>query len=408
MSLIYQWLRLPVMDKYFLPVRPRFQLAERMSLMSSQRGTVLIIALLVVAVITGLAIDFAGRFQLSLSRAENRFFTNQMQQSLFSIEHASMWALREDKEGDVEDGNQNYDYLEEDWAKAEQYQQLIQAEFGDVLINSVSIEDAQGRFNINQMGISAEKYDPSQSFDKNYTPQQRRFIRLLQTVPNNVVGSTEAEEIAQAVIDWIDSDNNVTGAGGAESDFYASQDQPYRAANQIFVSVSELRLVKGVTEEIYEHIAPLIVAIPDTAAGINVNTVSSDIMRSLNSKEETVPLSEEDGKTLESSRPVKVDRDSEDDGARTAVNDGTKKQEGFTKVEDFLDSNDIGTIFGSDVELHPEVGGLTTGSNYFLLSTELEINGVTRRGVSLLKRDTDQNTGKIAVRVVRRSSEDVF
>ncbi len=381
--------------------------SERVGLKSSQSGTVLIIALLVVAVITGLAIDFASRFQLSLSRAENRFFTNQMQQSLFSIEHASMWALREDKEGDVDDGNKNYDYLEEDWAKAEQYQQLIQVEFGDVLINEVSIEDAQGRFNLNQLGLSSTKYDPSLSFDKRYTPQQRRFIRLLQTVPNGVVSSTEAEEITQAVIDWIDSDNNVTGAGGAETDFYASQEQPYRAPNQIFVSTSELRLVKGITEEIYEHIAPLVIAIPDTAAGMNINTVSSEIMRTLNSKEETVPLSEQDGSTLESTRPVKVDKNSED-GERTVVNDGTKKQEGFTKIEDFLDSNEVGTIFGSDTELQPVADGLTTGSNYFLLSSELEINGVTRRGVSLLKRDTDQNTGKIAVRVVRRSSEDVF
>jgi general secretion pathway protein K len=373
--------------------------------MLAQKGTVLIIALLVVAIITGLAIDFSSRFQLSVSRGENRLFTNQIQQSLFSLESASMWALREDKEDDIENNQKNYDHLDEDWAAAEQYAALIQAEFGAVQINELSIEDVQGRFNLNQLGVRAEKFKSSEPFETRYTAQEKRFIRLLQTVPNNVVGSSEAEAVTQAVMDWIDSDNNVTGVGGAESDYYSSLDEPYRAANQPFVSVTELRLIQGITEEIYEHIEPLVIALPDQS-GININTAPAEIMRTLNSNTEVTPISEEDSKTLESSRATAPIENNNGENVQVASNE--EKKEGFSEIKDFLDSNEVGQVFSTDAKLHPEVAGLTTGSNFFLLKAEVEIDEVSRRIYSLLERDTDSKTNKTRVRVIRRGSEEVL
>ena len=78
--------------------------------------------------------------------------------------------------------------------------------------------------------------------------------------------------MTESIIDWIDEDNNVTGIGGAETAYYTSLDKPYRPANQLFASVSELRLVKGMTEELYLHLLPLVSALPETDTQINVNT----------------------------------------------------------------------------------------------------------------------------------------
>jgi len=54
------------------------------------------------------------------------------------------------------------------------------------------------------------------------------------------------EEIANAIVDWLDADDQPR-AGGAESDYYQSLQPPYRAKNGPLDSLEELLLVKGMT-----------------------------------------------------------------------------------------------------------------------------------------------------------------
>jgi len=53
-------------------------------------------------------------------------------------------------------------------------------------------------------------------------------------------------EMAAAIIDWRDANDDVT-VGGAESETYLRRDPPYRCKNTNYESVAELRLVSGVT-----------------------------------------------------------------------------------------------------------------------------------------------------------------
>lgn len=57
------------------------------------------------------------------------------------------------------------------------------------------------------------------------------------------------EEIADAIIDWIDADDEPR-ANGAESEVYGSMSPPYRCKNGPLDSVEELLLVRGVTPEL--------------------------------------------------------------------------------------------------------------------------------------------------------------
>lgn len=369
-----------------------------------QDGAVLVIALLIVTVITALAVDFSYRFQLSLGRAENRFFIGQMQQSLMSLEHAAMWALSEDKKQDKDSGNNDYDHLGEEWAEANRYKVLIEAEFVDVGINELIIEDAQSRFNINQLAARSQAYDGAKPFAERYTASEKRFIRLLQTVPNGVVSTADAENITHAVIDWLDKDNTVTGSGGAESDYYLSQDPPFRAANSLMSSITELRLIQGVTDEVYEWLVPRVIALPDTL-GININTAITEVMQSLNGKAEEEPLALVDAETLENSRPVLKGPDEEENPLNASA---PNNEDAFTTVEDFLNANAVEALFGTDDELKPSAEGLTTGSHYFILIAEVQLNDVKRKWYSLLKRDVDPQTNSIRVRVVRRDGDDIF
>lgn len=62
--------------------------------------------------------------------------------------------------------------------------------------------------------------------------------------------SAIAEELADSVLDWRDSDDT-PNPQGAESDYYLSLPRPYRAQNAPFDSPYELLLVKGITRELF-------------------------------------------------------------------------------------------------------------------------------------------------------------
>jgi general secretion pathway protein K len=373
---------------------------------STQKGTVLIITVLIVAIITGLAIDFTSRFQLSLSRAENRLALMQVNQLVFAAEHAAIFGLKEDKKNDDNDGNAAFDHLNEDWKAREfEFQGFLQILIGnEAEIISVSLEDAQGRFNLNQLGSRSTVIDFSQPFSERYRTQEKRFIRLLQTVPGDLVTSDEAESILHAVIDWIDVDNNTTGTAGAEADFYQTLEKPYSPANQNFVSVSELRQVKGITEEIYEHLRPLSSALPTTDALININTALPEIMRTMNSVTEIAPINEDSAAILSSGRPTLTS------GNRVDIDQSgqANKKVGFKTIEAFFNSEEVITVFGQDENLLPSADGLSTGTSYFFLRSDIQLGNLRRQVYSLLQRSRDTANERFQVSVIRRGSDDVF
>ncbi|MEO9600450.1 type II secretion system minor pseudopilin GspK [Parasphingorhabdus sp.] len=81
----------------------------------------------------------------------------------------------------------------------------------------------------------------------------------------------DAADIAESVADWIDSDM-VAAPRGAEDQYYLQQENPYRTANALIVDVSELRAIKGVSDDIYVRLAPWVCALPTTdLSPININ-----------------------------------------------------------------------------------------------------------------------------------------
>lgn len=100
-----------------------------------------------------------------------------------------------------------------------------------------------------------------------------RFVLLLQALDLPT-------EILPAVLDWLDADNEPRYPNGAEDEFYSLREPAYRAANRRFEEVSELRLVRGVTEEIYETLRPFVTVL-DNPTPINVNTAAPEVLMSL-------------------------------------------------------------------------------------------------------------------------------
>lgn len=123
------------------------------------------------------------------------------------------------------------------------------------------VEDLQGRFNLNDLRAKNGRTDPA---------ALTVFRRLLAALGLDT-------NLAAAVADWVDADDQVTEPGGAESGYYAALDPPYAPANAPFVSVTTLRLVRGVTPAVYARLVPYVSALPVTTP-VNINTAPAPVL----------------------------------------------------------------------------------------------------------------------------------
>lgn len=87
--------------------------------------------------------------------------------------------------------------------------------------------------------------DESGKVDINNTSE----LVLKNLLINSGVQPNDADGIVDSIMDWIDDDDLVR-LHGAESDYYMSLPNPYKAKNAPIDTLEELLLVKGVTPEI--------------------------------------------------------------------------------------------------------------------------------------------------------------
>src|SRR5690554_7555649 len=167
--------------------------------------------------------------------------------------------LINDFEDDKENG-QMIDSLDEFWALNAAILPL-----DDNGVAEVQIDDLGGRINLNDLVTVNGQVDPM---------TKDRVARLLMAL--GITGIS-----ADALVDWVDPDDQTISAYGAEDGQYLMAEPGYRAANQPFVSVSELRLIEGMTEEIYVALRPHVTALPVNGLGINVNTATAEVLMSL-------------------------------------------------------------------------------------------------------------------------------
>ncbi len=330
-----------------------------------EQGAVLIMVLLIVALVAGLGIKFAGDYQLGLARAEARWHGAQARAYLFSGEGAAIKFLATDDAA--------VDYREELWG------QPVPIELPDNMGNLlITVDDANSKFNLNRLlNVQADFATKAPSDATRYTPSQRMFIRLLQALPNPddphtpLVQSPEtAIAILEAIVDWTDPDMETSGANGAENDYYLGQPDPYQAANMPFRSVEELQMVRGVTPKIMQALRPYITVL-EPSETLNVNTMPELMFRCINLSTELTPLSESQAQALMAEKPT------------TGF---------YASLGDFDTSwNKVNGAGGAQVDKE-----LAVNTKYFWLTTIVQIGDQRRVGRSLLLR------GNPLFKVVRR------
>lgn len=258
----------------FNHVVSRVRIPENNVTRHRERGAVLILALLIVALVAGLGIKFGSDYQLGLARAEGRWNGAQARAYGYSAEGFAIVNMSKD--------STEYDSLDELWAEPIP----MEVEGGGLLI---TITDANSQFNLNNL-VSPLVAEKAPTDGTRYSDSQRIFIRLLQTFPELVPDPAKAIEIVESIVDWTDADNDPSD-NGAEESYYLSLADPYQPANVPFRSIEELRLVRGVTPELMQVLRPYITVFREKQP-MNVNTMSPIFYRCINVATDLNPLPE--------------------------------------------------------------------------------------------------------------------
>lgn len=93
------------------------------------------------------------------------------------------------------------------------------------------------------------------------------------------VTEEEALKLVDAIGDWRDTDNN-RRLRGAEAAEYTAAGLRYGPANGLFQSTEELKLVLGMTPELFVRLAPLI-TVYSAQPGINEQVATREVLRAL-------------------------------------------------------------------------------------------------------------------------------
>lgn len=231
-------------------------------LVRGERGVALIMVLLALALVVMLAAGMTRQLNIRVFKAGHYLAQQQGYSIALGAEAFARRILTRDFEDDKDDSAM-VDSLDEVWASNSA---ILPLDENGVV--EVQIDDLGGRFNLNDLVTASGQVD---------TLAKDRFARLLQALGINGIS-------ADTLVDWIDANDQTISAYGAEDGQYLMADPGYRAANQPFTSVTELRLVQGMTEEIYQALKPYVAAVPVSGVGINVNTASGPVLQSLHEK----------------------------------------------------------------------------------------------------------------------------
>jgi general secretion pathway protein K len=204
----------------------------------NQRGSALIVTLLIVTILISLTVEFAYDVYIDTSAVSN--WKNAQKASLIakSGQTVSSSFLKEVS-------LLTYTYPGEIYLP-------VSHDFGPNAFLTVKIEDENARFNINSI-----VYQNGRINDTYFSVFQKLF-EYLNINPN----------LVPSITDWIDPDH--------ESRLPGSE---YNAKNNFLWSIEELRLIKGIDSNTFEILSPYLTVHSDN--NININTAQLPVLMSL-------------------------------------------------------------------------------------------------------------------------------
>lgn len=222
-----------------------------------QRGVAVIVAMLIVTLAASTAAFAVWQQSLWVRQLENITDRSKADQLAAAGIDVARDVLRRDD-------NIQVDSLNDPWAQPVTLP-------GENAETSGLIVDQQGLFNLNNLVSSSVVNNiPASVISQPDVDYFKRLLVLLKL----------PEQLANAVVDWIDSDSEVTFPGGAEDSDYLNGETPYVTPNRPMTDIAELARIKGFKEEYVRALAPFVTALP-VRTTINVNTAPPEVLAAL-------------------------------------------------------------------------------------------------------------------------------
>jgi general secretion pathway protein K len=145
----------------------------------------------------------------------------------------------------------------------------------------ITVSQESGKLNVNLLKEANGKL--------NRTPIEH-LLRLIDALNQDGAGESPIDySIVPSIMDWIDSDDQVTSLPfvkyknlGAESNYYSRSSPSYGCRNASIETIEELLAVKGISPEVLERLRDCLTVYGD--GKININAASEFMLASLSEK----------------------------------------------------------------------------------------------------------------------------
>lgn len=209
--------------------------------LSNQKGSALIITLLLITILTGLVVDFVYEVYIDSSALSN--WSNAQKASLIA------------KSGQALSSEFITELKKEPYTDKREVALPVKQDFGPGVSLTVIIEDENSKFNINSI------IEPNGLTNEKALSSLKKLLEYLNINPN----------LASAIADWIDPDSEPR-----------LSDSENFAKNDFLWSADELKLIEGIDKIIFDKISPYITVFGNSL--ININTAEVPVLVSLDSE----------------------------------------------------------------------------------------------------------------------------
>lgn len=256
--------------------------AESKSIFADEKGMALLLTIMIVSLLAGITMMFHRDSWHGYRMADSYKKTGQLKSIADSGINIGMELLFK------RSGADPFDSLLDGWATLKK--DMFVSLFDDGQLELV-ISDLSGRLQVNSLvegGRAAGKKKTAGKNNGQSTAKELReiFYRLLLSGEFAIRDESEARDIVDALVDWMDRDDNESNYG-AESSYYRALNPPYECRNGPVDTIDELLLVKGITAELLygdgekKGLADFI-TVCGSGTRMNINTMDPLLVRSMN------------------------------------------------------------------------------------------------------------------------------
>lgn len=230
--------------KYTVNSQPGFRSIRQTPVgrLSERAGSTLLVVLVVVAMLSLGAYTFSELMIVEIEATNS--YGRAIQSRELALSGIELAAAYVGDRSDVDGWNsyhnpsqfQNINLIPSDVPRVSGYFSVIAPVISDAQSKTIrfGLSNESGKLNLNILATEE---------DNELDVEAITAVDRLMYIPNMT------EEIASAILDWIDEDDDPR-AYGAESDYYGTLESPYYAKNAPLESLDELLLVRDVTPEL--------------------------------------------------------------------------------------------------------------------------------------------------------------